>query len=393
MLTSFETGIITLLNNALKGENQPLPEGFDYSKVYNFGIKHQILPMLFYGGAENPEFMASDTEGKMIFGTMQLTALSENQLYEIDKVSKEFDKNGIEYLKLKGSIIKRLYPKHEMRVMSDADILIRKDQMSEIEKILPSIEYNFKYLSDYEWVWSNENLTMELHTGIVAEREKDFYEYFGDGWKHAKKKNDDSCEYVMTLEDEFLYLFTHLAKHYREAGIGIKHLTDIYLFLKSYPELDLSYVYSALEKLHLLTFFKNIEKTLNVWFNQAECDEVSEFITAKIFESGVYGTQLERIKTSAVRLSKGRDIKSAKRKRILNNLFPSYKIMCLSRPYLKKLPILLPFAWAWRLISGVIFKSHKIKEKNQEIEAVNQKTVDTCQAELNYVGLDFNFEV
>ena len=155
MLTSFETGIITLLNNALKGENQPLPEGFDYSKVYNFGIKHQILPMLFYGGAENPEFMASDTEGKMIFGTMQLTALSENQLYEIDKVSKEFDKNGIEYLKLKGSIIKRLYPKHEMRVMSDADILIRKDQMSEIEKILPSIEYNFKYLSDYEWVWSN----------------------------------------------------------------------------------------------------------------------------------------------------------------------------------------------------------------------------------------------
>ena len=98
MLSSFETGIITLLNNALKGENQPLPADFDYSKVYKFGIKHQILPMLYYGGANLPEFIASDTENKMLFATMQLTALNENQLFEIDRVCKEFDKNGIEYL-------------------------------------------------------------------------------------------------------------------------------------------------------------------------------------------------------------------------------------------------------------------------------------------------------
>ena len=43
MLSSFETGIITLLNNALKGESKTLPEDFDYSKVYKFGIKHQIF--------------------------------------------------------------------------------------------------------------------------------------------------------------------------------------------------------------------------------------------------------------------------------------------------------------------------------------------------------------
>ncbi|MBO5357309.1 MAG: nucleotidyltransferase family protein [Clostridia bacterium] len=393
MLSSFETGILTLINNALKGENQPLPEGFDYSAVYQFGVKHQILPMLYYGGASDIKLISSDIDNKMLFGTMQLTALSENQLYEIDRVCKEFDKNGIEYLKLKGSIIKRLYPQGEMRVMSDADILIRKNQMDEIENVLPNIGFVYKYTSEYEWVWSNENLTMELHTGVVAEREKDFYEYFGDGWKLAHKKGDGTCEYVMSLEDELVYLFTHLAKHYREAGIGIKHLTDIYLFLKEYPQLDLEYVYASFEKLHLLEFFKNIKRTLDVWFNGSECDEISEFITAKIFESGVYGTQLERIKTSAVRVSKGRSIKGAKRKRLMNNLFPSYKVMCLSRPYLKKAPVLLPFAWIWRLITGVIFKNKKIKEKSNEINAVNQETVDACQAELNYVGLDFNFEV
>ena len=40
MLSNFETGIITLLNNALKGEKQTLPEDFDYNSAYELGKKH-----------------------------------------------------------------------------------------------------------------------------------------------------------------------------------------------------------------------------------------------------------------------------------------------------------------------------------------------------------------
>ncbi|MBO5439483.1 MAG: nucleotidyltransferase family protein [Clostridia bacterium] len=393
MLSSFETGIITLINNALKGESKPLPTDFDYSQVYSFGVKHQILPMLYYGGAHDPKFIASDTENKMLFGTMQLTALSENQLYEIDRVCKEFDKNGIEYLKLKGSIIKRLYPQGEMRVMSDADILIREHQMKELEELLPRLGYKFKVSSDHEWIWSGEILPLELHKRIIATYQKDFYAFFGDGWNLAHKKNDNSCEYVMGLEDELVYLFTHLSKHYRDTGIGIKHMTDIYLFLNSYPELDFDYINSSLEKLHLLEFFKNVKRTLDVWFEGAECDDVSEFITAKIFESGVYGTRLAGLKSEALKLSKGRDVEKAKKKKYIELAFPKYENMCYIYPWLKKCPVMLPFMWIWRLTVALLFKGKKIKEKSNEINAVNQETVDACQAELNYVGLDFNFEV
>lgn len=393
MLSSFETGIITLINNALKGENQPLPEDFDYSLVYDFGVKHQILPMLYYGGADNPKFITSDKDNKLLFGTMTLTALSENQLIEIDRVCKEFDKNGIEYLKLKGSIIKRLYPQHEMRVMSDADILIRENQMDALEKILPSLGYEFKMSSDHEWIWQGDVLPLELHKRIIATYQKDFYAYFGDGWKLGHKKSEDSCEYVMSLEDEFVYLFTHLAKHYRDAGIGIKHMTDIYLFLKAYPDLDIDYVYSAFEKLHLLEFYKNVKKTLDVWFNGAECDEIAEFITAKIFESGVYGTRLASLKSEALRLSKGRSVKKARGRKKLALAFPPYKTMCYIFPILNKVPILLPFLWVWRLIRVVLFRRNKISELNSEVESYSQEKIDECQAELDYVGLDFNFEV
>ena len=393
MLSSFERGIITLINNALKSENKTLPEDFDYSKVYNFGVKHQILPLLYYGGAGDQKFMASDIGNKMLYAVVSLIAISENQLYEIDKLCKEFDKNGIEYLKLKGSILKRLYPKVEMRLMSDADILIKEDKRSEAEKVMSELEYTFVQDSDHEIIWKNHAIQIELHKRIIATYQKDFYEYFGDGWKLAHKKSEDSFEYVMSLEDEFIYLFTHLAKHYREAGIGIKHMTDIYLFLSHYPELNLDYVYNELEKLKLLEFYKNVKRTLDVWFNDTEWDEISEFITAKIFESGVYGTKLAYIKAEAVRLSKGRSVKRARSKKKLALAFPPYKKMCNIFPALKKAPILLPFLWIWRLIKAVLFKRKKIGELNSEVDSYSQEEIDECRAELDFVGLDFNFEV
>ena len=394
MLSSFETGIITLLNNALKGENQPLPADFDYSRVYKFGIKHQILPMLYYGGANLPEFIISDTENKMLFATMQLTALNENQLMEVDRVCKEFDKNGIEYLKLKGSIIKRLYPLREMRVMSDADILIREKQMDKIEALMIELGYKFECASDHELIWSGDILPLELHKRIVASYQKDFYAFFDNGWKLAKKKDEDSCEYVMSLEDELLYLFTHLAKHYRDAGIGIKHLTDIYLFLKSYPDLNMEYIHTSLDKMHLLEFYNNIKRTLDVWFNGAECDDISKFITAKIFDSGVYGTLVNSLKSDALKFSKGAGgAEGAKRKKRLYLIFLPYNRMCAIFPILHKAPILLPFMWIWRIIRTILFKRDSINKLDSEVEGYSKEAIDEYQVELNYVGLDYNFEV
>ena len=393
MLSSFEQGIITLLNNALKGENQPLPEDFDYSKVYAFGIKHQILPLLYYGGASNPQFLASDNGNQMLFATMQLTALSENQLMEIDRICNAFDENKIEYLKLKGSIIKRLYPQHEMRVMSDADILIRENQMDKLEKLLPTLGLTFECASDHEWIWKSDVMPFELHKRIVASYQKDFYDFFGNGWKLAKRKDENTSEYVMSLEDEFIYLFTHLAKHYRDAGIGIKHLTDIYLFLKAYPDLDMDYIHTSLNQMHLLDFYNNIKKTIYVWFNGAECDEISKFITAKIFDDGVYGNLVNSLKADALKFSKGTDEKGAKRKKKLYLIFLPYNRMCAIFPILHKAPILLPFMWIWRIIRTLLFKRKSIDKLNSEVEGYSQEAIDEYRVELNYVGLDYNFEV
>lgn len=390
MLSIQETGILILLKNALKGEKQTPPEGFDWNLAYEFAKKHQIIPLVYYGGAHLEGFAESKIGMRFLMTTMGLAAFSENQLREIDVLTNAFEENQIEYMKLKGTVLKRLYPQPEMRLMSDSDILIKEEQMPEIKGIMQRLGYEYQKSSDHEWIWAKPELTAELHKRIVASYQKDYYDYFGNGWRLAKAV-EGSFEYKMSKEDELIYLFTHLAKHYRDAGIGIKHFVDIYVFLNSEKELDMEYVKSTLKKLELYTFFENVKRMLNVWFCDTGWDEVSEFITLKVFESGVYGQRLTEIKSEALKNKKAGKSNS-RLARLFSHIFPPLSSMKNMFPVLSKAPILLPFMWVGRWFR-LIFKGKKSiqKYKNESKININDEVINEYQCELNYVGLDYNF--
>ena len=127
--------------------------------------------------------------------------------------------------------------------------------------------------------------------------------------------------------------------------------------------------------------------------SRAESDEVTEFITGKIFSGGAYGTAKDKSRYEAAALAKDSDAKSARRKKFWGVVFPSYKNMCEERPWLKKLPILLPFAWIGRLVVVLLFRRDHIKREREHISAINKTEIDSYKQELKLVGLDFNFEV
>ena len=393
MLSSFKKGVITLINNALKGEKKSLPDDFDYSRLYNFAVKQQIIPLLYYGVRHDARFLSSTGADKLKYTALYSAAISDHQLNEVEKICAEFDKNGIDYMKLKGTVLKKLYPRSDMRMMGDADILIREEQMEDIEGLMTGLGYRYVLMSDHEWLWKKSKVKIELHKRLIPSYTKDFYEYYGDGWRIAHKKNGVTSEYYMTPEEELIYLFVHFAKHYRYNGIGIRHATDIYIFMETHCELDMDYVNQAFKKLGIYTFFVNVCKMLDVWFGEAECDEISEFLTDKIFRNGAYGSQQTGKKSQALILSKGTDVAGAKRKKMINLIFPSYSIMCCSYTWLRGKPLLLPIVWAHRIIKVLLFKRDRIKLHRNDMKSINKEVIDSYQAELNFVGLDFNFEV
>ena len=382
-----QIGIISLIKSAITGEKAVISKDFDWQKAIKAVKKHQIAPLIYYGIINSCIKVSEDLFSLLENTTCQCIALNHNQIFELENIYKAFNESGIEYMPLKGAVLKKLYPKPEMRVMGDGDILINAEQYEIICEAMQALGYTEFIESDHEFIWNKPNIHIELHKRLIPSYNKDYYSYYGDGWRFAKP-DAGSC-YKMSDEDTFVYIFTHYAKHYRDGGIGIRHITDLYVFLTSNPKLDKKYIETELNKLGLLKFYKNTINTIDVWFNNKQANDISDFITDRIFESGSYGTYVSHILSGAVKSSNFG--KNAKFKKIFNLIFPPYKDMSRKYPVLKKNPLLLPFMWIVRIINILFTKKYKIAERRKELNYMSEENIAKYKKELNYVGIDFNF--
>ncbi len=391
-MTNFQKGVIALIKSALLGTKETLPQDFDWQAAIAIGKKHQITPILYYGTINSK--VALDGETKAFFEnyTMQNIVVNQNQMYLLKVLFAAFEKEGISYMPLKGTVLKKIYPKPEMRTMSDADVLIREEEYSKIKPVLQRLGYTEKCESDHEYIWKKGVLTLELHKSIMPTYYKDYYKYFGNGWKLAKEKFDN-YGYKMRAEDELIYNFTHLSKHYRGGGIGIKHVTDVFVCFPMDKALDTDYIEMELKNLHLWEFYTNISETVKVWFEGEEPTEKTDYITDYIFSSGSYGTAETRNIGEAVTFSKmaGGAEKLHSYKRI-HLIFPTYKVMTYRNPILKKCPLLLPFMWVWRWFELAFFKRDRVKRKNEKLQQITVEKINSFEDSLKYVGLEYNFE-
>ncbi len=388
MLTSFEKDVISIIGAALDGGVPTLSGELDFKRLYGFSKSMQITPLVVAGLEKVDGIFESDDGKRLVKSAIAYAFFSDMQECEIASIKKRFDEAGIEYLLLKGTVLRQIYPRKEMRLMSDADILIKEEQYSKISEIMTSLGYTENFESDHELVWNKENkFHIELHKRLVPSYNKDYYEYFGDGWRLATVQ--DGSEWKMSDEDCFIYTFVHYAKHYRDGGIGVKHVCDFHLYLKKYPNLDWKYIENELAALQLLRFWLNTKTLVDVWFNGLECDEKSAFLTHKIFSGNAYGTAEAHLLSQGLKISKSS--KNVRIKRLFMSAFPEYSTMQRHYRFIRKAPFLLPFAWVCRWV-WILFHPKKFVEQKRKLQTLSNGNISNYQAELDYVGIDFNFD-
>lgn len=392
METVQQKGIITLVKSALTRVAYKLPADFNIDKAAKYAVESQTVGIMYYG-ALNCGISSDLPSMKYLFSQVCYDiALHEQQTYEYKKITAEFEKNKIDYMPLKGILLKEIYPKAEMRPMSDIDILIKAEQYDKIKALFKNMGYAERVASNHELPWQKNNIYIELHKRIIANYNKDFYLYFGDGWKLGTADGLHPCKYSMSPEDSFVYLFTHFAKHYRSGGIGIKHMTDLWVYIQAHPSLDNEYIEEQLSALQLSEFYNNILLTLKVWFSDADSNVITDFITNVIFESGSYGNRQNHISALMIREQKMTGHKNHTRiRQILKTIFLPYKYMCKKYRFLEKLPILLPFMWIVRGITVTLFAPAKIKQFYSDSKIMADENTDIYHQSLKLVGLDYNF--
>lgn len=380
---------LKLLGAVISGEELPdAPAEIDWNALYAIAARHNVLNILAYGAVAEKYGLDMQLSSAFLKAMYEGIRLEEQQEKAFCELFAEFEKHGIDYMPLKGNVIKKIYAQPDMRRMSDADVLIRKEQTKEARAVMDELGYEFILESNHEFNYRKPPcINVELHKHLVPDYNDDLYAYYGDGWRVGKQVGN-TTRYEMSNEDFFIYTFIHFAKHYRDAGVGIKHILDIWLYPRKVPDINMDYVYEQFEKLNVKAFFKHIQNLTLCWFEDGEFDDMTKEITKFILTSGEFGSIKNNASSKAIRDYMNKDITKAKKYRFLRLLFPGFQQIKESFPMLRRFPALLPVMWIIRLIKGILFKRDNISYHKGRIENIDEEYIKAYIKHMDEVGLD-----
>lgn len=388
-MTNTQQGILTLIKSAITGEALTLSPAFSMSEVAQTARRHHITALLYEGAALCGVPLREDPMPGMFQRSVSRLMISEKQLSASNKLFAAFEEAGIDYMPLKGLRMKALYPKPELRSMGDADVLIRLEQYDTIRPILLQQGFAEKLESDHELIWEKKTLYLELHKRLIPSYNPDLYAYFEDPWAMAEREQGH-C-WAMRVEDEWLYIFTHMAKHYRDGGIGLRHITDLYVFRRAHPAMDEDYIRAALDRLELTEFYRHICLLLDYWFGGASGNSTLEMMTEFIFTSGSFGTADSHAVSMMLRKIENSRVGNGRLLYIWQALFPGKKVLLTQYPVLEKHPWLLPVAWLLRPFHRLRKNPNLLQQKRKDLKTISSENIENRRRSLKLVGLDFQF--
>ena len=330
--------LIELIKSVILSK-QPLekPDEVSFEEIFKISKIHNIANLVYYAIAklENKPDEKLFKLWKKEYSISIMRDIVQKEEFSILK--KVFNENAIKHIPLKGFELKILYPKSDMRDMSDLDILIQNKDREKVKKLLEELNYTTEeYGKGKDDIYYKKPImNLEIHNNLFEENNEKMNSYFLSLSKMEKCIKEQEYLYIFSKEDFLIYGISHVAKHFKGAGTGIKSVIDWYLYSKkNFENIDWNYVNSSLEELNLNKFYQTLIDLGKVWFEEKEHASLTKNFEEYIFNSGVYGNINDRILNTLVKNSN--KISLVDRIRTLKKMtFPTYLVMCEQYPILK----------------------------------------------------------
>lgn len=326
----------------------------DWNRLYKICKRHKIEEMVYSGASKMPRGTQPPREiMDRLFETWQLgVARDAAQSFGLKELSDAFEKEGLFFVPLKGIHMKPFYPSPELRMMADLDILYRKEQEREVDRVLLSAGYEFDHQDGNHRVYFRKPfMNIEMHY-LMASYKPHVKEYYENIWQKAVPDEGKTYRCHLSWEQYYIYMIVHLAKHIQSGGSGIRSIADLWLFLKKMEnKLEWEYIEKNLEILRLSDFEAHMKNLADIWFDSAGSDEFYDSLTDFIIKSGVYGT----VRNGEIRkvISQNVNSDTIGRWKFLTRMkmiFLPYEGMRAQYTYLERFPWLLPAAWIQRIL-------------------------------------------
>ncbi len=269
--------------------------------------------------------------------------------YEIENLLKCFDKEQIYNLPMKGYFLKNDYPNPFDRSLADYDVLFEIKDIEKIKDLFNKNGYKFLKNDSQQYHFTKQPfMYIEMHCSLLKKNNKN-YAFFENQLEKAKVRDGYSFSKEMSLEDYYIYMLLHSAKHFSEGGIGIRMIADEYVFYKKYADkLDWAYLDDCFNQCGIQIFEKKLRDISLKWFSKGsevkDFDDVEEYILLSMTLGRVDVAVMSEMERRRVNTETGR--KKSRFVNFISSLFPNKTYMENKYSFVEKMPILLPYSWA-----------------------------------------------
>ncbi len=369
---------LQLVSSSIQGLPLPAcPNDVDGDDVYKLAVRNAVIGILYIAVQDGKVTLSQENYDKLQKTYMSILAREASQQEEIEYIRKSFERESIDFMFLKGTHLKSLYPLAQMRFMVDMDILVRDESMQKGGELIRARGFIQEMNNGKDIVLVKKPfLTIELHKMLFVEGYF-MHDYFTNVWKRTVKSTEN--EYKMSNNDLYVYTLAHLCEHYLEAGSCFRPLMDLFLMEKQYKDLDFDYINEQFKELGIDEFALKIKQLCDCVFNNGEHNDDLIMMENYI----VFGAPVK----NADEVAKNIYSQKSKSKRMIETLLPNLKYMKLKYSILEKCPFLLPIFWFVRIFEYVFLKKKSIDEKKQKIANVDEKSKEIMREIFEKSGL------
>ena len=367
------------LCNEMKNLIMPemLPALFKLSKRHD--LAHLIGDALDKNG-----LLPEGTEAKKRFLQERNMAVYriEQLRYEYEQTFAILEELQVDYLPLKGTVLRKLYPEDWMRTSADVDVLVHKVDLGEIIAALQEkLEYVQESIGAYDAVViSPTGFHLELHFDLITKYDNETAnDLLANVWDYTDRVGNS---YQRIMRDDYFYYYhlAHMARHFIDGGCGVRPYVDLWL-LNNKISFDKESRNALLEKGGLLKFAQASEFLSRVWLEEEPHVQESRWLEDYLLNGGVYGN-----KENKVVIQQGQT--GSRFKYIMSRIFMPLEEMQYRYEVLKKHKWLYPFMVVRRCFE-VLFKgdSKRIKKELKTSDDISSEKQKESMKLIEYLGL------
>lgn len=357
---------IGILRTALGNGQVPL-EHPDWDKLAEWADLQSLTALFYTGASQYQEFAQWDgtkrqkLQRETIAGVVAQSTRTELFL----DVYRSLLEKGQKPLVLKGVVVRQLYGElSDYRPSCDEDLYVRPEEAilcrRELERLgfQVTIPQDRRKLDNPEQEVSMDSLDgllhIELHPHFFEHVREDLRlsdGYYAQAFDQAVPTEVKGFP-LWTLDEthHYLYLFFHLAKHFKSAGVGLKQMLDLMAADRAWRDkIDWSLVRGAVSELRCGMLYGDVTalgKQLGFSPKELFPSLRPELLLADSLEGGVYGHS-DPTRTYGAIISSAA-INGGERISLFRTLFPTYGYMTRMWGLLEQYPWLLPVGYAKR---------------------------------------------